>query len=42
MENVYKALTLLVQGMSGIFTTIVVIMIIIWFIPKLSKRNEEE
>jgi len=36
MHNVHSALILMVQGMTGIFVTIIIIMIIVWLISKLS------
>lgn len=43
MENVEKALALMVQGMAGIFVAIIIIMIVICLIPKIPrKKNEQE
>lgn len=44
MENVELALSLMAQGMAGIFVSIIIIMIVICLIPKIPrnlKKNKD-
>lgn len=46
MENLYKAFAIMVQGMAGIFVTIIIIMAVIFVITKImageeSRKNPE-
>lgn len=40
MENLYKAFVIMVQGMAGIFVTILVIMAVIFAITKIMAGKE--
>ncbi|HAU87548.1 MAG TPA: hypothetical protein DCW90_19285 [Lachnospiraceae bacterium] len=42
MENLKNALIIMAQGMAGIFVTILVIMAVIFLIPRISNLNEKE
>lgn len=41
MENFYNALYLMAQGMAGIFITILIIMLVIWAIPQLTRNIQK-
>ena len=41
MENLKNALIIMAQGMAGIFVTILVIMAVIFLIPRISNLNEQ-
>ena len=42
MENLKNAFVIMAQGMIGIFVTILIIMAVIFLIPRVSNLNEKE
>ncbi len=41
-DLISKALGLMGKGMAGIFTVILVIMLVVWLLAKLSKNHTDE